>query len=77
MTYASFTSEQIPAGRNRGILHAHIAFTAAFTQLNLDTAYLVIAFVCTSVAGSLVLKWLWKYLHKVPYRLAIPALSFG
>ena len=51
---------------------AHIAFTAAFTQLSLDTAYLVIAFVCLSVAGSLILKWLWKYLQG-PYRLGIPA----
>jgi uncharacterized membrane protein YhhN len=42
---------------------AHVAFVSGFLQLSLDFTYFLIALVCTSAAGSLILRWLWKYLE--------------
>jgi uncharacterized membrane protein YhhN len=53
---------------------AHLAFIAAFAQLDLNRGYFVIALVCTTVAGFFVLKWLWKHLSRT-YKVAVAAYS--
>ena len=53
---------------------AHVAFIAAFAQLDLSRTFFVIALVCTTIAAYFVLKWLWKYLNR-PYRVAVTAYS--
>ena len=50
---------------------AHLAFIAAFVQLDLNKIYFAIGFICTTVTAYFVLKWLWKYLEG-PYKLAVP-----
>lgn len=50
---------------------AHAAFAAAFATQPLDTTWLAIALVILTVAASVFLHWLWKYL-KPFYRIAVP-----
>ena len=49
---------------------AHVAFVSGFLQLSHDPTYFLIALGCTSIAGSLILSWLWKYLEG-PYKGAV------
>ena len=51
---------------------AHVAFIAAFAELDPDRIYFVIALIGTTAAAFFVLKWLWNYLEG-PYRVAVPA----
>jgi uncharacterized membrane protein YhhN len=51
---------------------AHVAYIVAFTQMSFEISYLIIAIVFTTVAGFLILRWLWTYLKGV-YRVAVPA----
>ena len=49
---------------------AHVAFIVAFSQLDLDKTYFLIALICTTVTACFILKWLWKHLEG-PYKVAV------
>lgn len=52
-------------------LLAHAAFAAAFTCVAIDGYWFTGAIVCTSFAGVLLVRWLWKRLDGL-YRIAVP-----
>ena len=52
-------------------LLAHAAFAAGFTRLAIDGYWFAGGIVCTSVAGVLLVRWLWVRLEG-SYRIAVP-----
>lgn len=53
-------------------LLAHVAFSAAFSQLPTDTRALAVGLVAMSCIGAMVLRWLWSHLSSF-YRVAVAA----
>jgi len=53
-------------------LLAHVAFSAAFSQLRIDTRALAVGLAAMTCAGAMVLRWLWPNLKSF-YRGAVVA----